>query len=324
MDAPKKITWAIEAFAATDDLQIDVGKTLRKLFSETTPAVEPVFVAPPPLPGMFVIEDPGTKSRMETEAKKRMAHIIGKSGLTNVSLPQVIFSRSASIQSMVKELVQFAKAGHSELIVTGTRARRGLPRFCLGSFAERLVLETEVPVLAISPNCKTTRKPRHVLFPTDFSSASMEAFEKALGLSKLQGLPLQILHVEPLLYPLWGPALFGADTLGPRLNELRSHWRREGNKLVERAQAEGLKAQLHLVAGRKESAAERIVRVAKDLPAAAIVMAAQSDSIESAILGSTTRQVLRTADCPVFVVHTAERRDSPWRPSFQPRGAIAP
>jgi len=48
------------------------------------------------------------------------------------------------------EIDNFARESDVDLIVMGTQGRRGLPRFMLGSTAERVVRMSKVPVLTVS------------------------------------------------------------------------------------------------------------------------------------------------------------------------------
>ncbi len=47
------------------------------------------------------------------------------------------------------EIVKAARAGHADLIITGTHGRGGVPRFLLGSVADRLVRTSPCPVMTV-------------------------------------------------------------------------------------------------------------------------------------------------------------------------------
>lgn len=51
----------------------------------------------------------------------------------------------------VEEILRFAKLFEADLIVIGTRGRRGLSHFLLGSVAEKVVRMAECPVLTVHP-----------------------------------------------------------------------------------------------------------------------------------------------------------------------------
>lgn len=67
--------------------------------------------------------------------------------LQGVSHEVVVASGNAA-----PEILSLAKKRDIDLIVMGTHARTGAKHFLLGSVAERVVRESQVPVLTIHPN----------------------------------------------------------------------------------------------------------------------------------------------------------------------------
>lgn len=48
-----------------------------------------------------------------------------------------------------REIVEAATASHADLVIVGSHGRRGLPRFMLGSVAEKVVRVAPMPVLTV-------------------------------------------------------------------------------------------------------------------------------------------------------------------------------
>ena len=86
-----------------------------------------------------------------------------------------------------------------DLIVTGTHGRRGLSKAILGSVAEKIFRQAPCPVLTVGPN--TSGEPESIvdlhsiLFPTDFSPASLAALPYAISLAQENRARLYLLHV---------------------------------------------------------------------------------------------------------------------------------
>ena len=57
-----------------------------------------------------------------------------------------------------------------------------------------------------------------------------------------------------------------------------------------------------LVQSESQGTVETILKLS-EAPATIIAMVSQTSAIESALLGSATRQVIRRSTCPVWVVH---------------------
>jgi nucleotide-binding universal stress UspA family protein len=91
-----------------------------------------------------------------------------------------------------------------DLVVIGSRGRRGLPRFVLGSVAERVVRLSPAPVLTVHPKHAVSIPAgridgfRHILAPSDFSQASQRGVDAAVALALELETSLTLLHVYEL------------------------------------------------------------------------------------------------------------------------------
>jgi nucleotide-binding universal stress UspA family protein len=86
-----------------------------------------------------------------------------------------------------------------DLIVTGTHGRRGLSKTILGSVAEKIFRQAPCPVLTVGPNISGEPESivdlHSILFPTDFSPASLAALPYAVSLARENRAHLYLLHV---------------------------------------------------------------------------------------------------------------------------------
>jgi nucleotide-binding universal stress UspA family protein len=312
----QKILWAVDAFPDSPDVQAQAGRAVRMLLEGLSGTIEPVFVSRPAPPGLFVLGKPSL-DRLKP-ARENVDSLLKLVQLNHVTSPKFLFSPSPSVGSMVKTLLDYAKKEAFDLIVAGTHARKGVPRLFMGSFAERLITESPIPVLVTNSkaNVGLGKKVKHFLFPTDFSEQSSEVFESVIALAKNLEADILVFHQEEFIYPQVGYPFVVPPVSEASLTEMRTGWECEGEKWIERARLKGVSAKFHL--GRSgTSAATAIVKAAKKLPSSIIAMASQSNAIESAFLGSVARQVIRSAPCPVYVIHPRLPEKTAEEPLFQ-------
>jgi nucleotide-binding universal stress UspA family protein len=104
--------------------------------------------------------------------------------------------RRGDIWGEISKVIQEKKI---DLVVTGTHGRRGLSKTILGSVAEKIFRQAPCPVLTVGPN--TSGEPESIvdlhsiLFPTDFSPASLAALPYAISLAQENRARLYMLHV---------------------------------------------------------------------------------------------------------------------------------
>jgi nucleotide-binding universal stress UspA family protein len=99
------------------------------------------------------------------------------------------------------ELSEIINEKQIDLIVTGTHGRSGVSKMLVGSAAETIFRHAACPVLTVGPG--VSGEPgsivdlHEILFPTDFSAASLAALPYALSLAEENQSRLYLLHVVP-------------------------------------------------------------------------------------------------------------------------------
>lgn len=141
-----------------------------------------------------------------------------------------------------------------------------------------------------------------VLFPTDGSADSMEAFDHALDLAKTYDADLHALYVVDTSYP-YGDFDGGVIDIEPVLDSLRDAGQRTIESIGSRADQAGIPC---IGAIREDSIIHRaILEHAEEIDADVIVMATHGRrGIDRWVLGSVTERVVRTATVPVLTVRT--------------------
>jgi nucleotide-binding universal stress UspA family protein len=185
-----------------------------------------------------------------------------------------------------------ARKTKADLIVMGTHGRGGARRLWLGSVAENVIRQADVPVFVVRQKQHEFINPSHpqsalglatILCPVNFTEASRSALRHAVSLAQqFKARLITPCIIEP------GDKRGMAETK----RELAA-W------LDEAAAGE---CATHIVTKRGQ-AAEQIVSLAAEAKADLLVMGAQRRrSLQNWLSGDTTESVLRHAPAPVLVV----------------------
>ncbi len=143
-------------------------------------------------PGTIPDVDEGLKRRTEQQMKvllnSQPLHAVPHEGLL----------KYGEIWDALAEVVDHQQI---DLIVAGTRGRRGLKKLIMGSVAEEILRLSTVPVLTVRPDAAQTspHQFRTLLYPTDFSAASFGAMSCALSFGQEFQSKVIFLHVAPSL-----------------------------------------------------------------------------------------------------------------------------
>ncbi len=120
-------------------------------------------------------------------------------------------------------ILEYVKEVDADLVVMGTRGRRGSARILLGSVADRVVRWADCPVLTVPEETphRTGDSVERILVPIDFSATSRRAVEAAWELAQLSEADLVLLHVIDLpSYPGFYDTSFLNDREGMKRKSL--------------------------------------------------------------------------------------------------------
>ena len=205
--------------------------------------------------------------------------------------------------SVVHEILQEASELPADLIVLSTHGRGGFDRVILGSVTEKIIRKAACPVFTVPAHAVAPPvRPQPfvtIVCPIDFSPLSMRALKYAQSLAQESGKRLLLLHVldwnvDRPITASEGPAISAARRQREEAARLELH-ALVGDDARLWCQCEEL-----TVIGRPY---EEILRVAGERNADLIVMGVHGrNTIETALYGSTTTQVVRRAACPVLTI----------------------
>lgn len=149
---------------------------------------------------------------------------------------------------------------------------------------------------------------KHILFPSDASQNSHQAFQHLLVLARTLHSKITLLHNYALLNVTRPEALEACETEGASLEEIEEQLKIKGLKDLQQLgqilEAEAIEYQLHQVRGH---VGEQIIKAAREKSVDLILMGNRGlNSIDSFTQGSNSTYVLHNSDCPVFIVPISE------------------
>jgi nucleotide-binding universal stress UspA family protein len=174
----------------------------------------------------------------------------------------------------------------ADMIVLGTHGRGGVNRLMLGSVAERVLRESDIPVLTVRMDTASdVAPPKSILCPVNDTPAAREALSAAAHIARC----------------------FGGEVIAVHVREARAAQSIEDLCAWMPAEVRTSCAIRELT--REGDAAEEIIALARDMHCDLLVVGArQRLFFDGTVLGSTTARVVRHAPCPVLTVKA--RRDS--------------
>ncbi|WP_413293694.1 universal stress protein [Bdellovibrio sp. HCB185ZH] len=304
-----RIIWAMDAFEDNKELNQKMASYLSRLHESTGADIEPVYLLRENEIVLPSYEVPTWVTDHSRTAEALFKEVLGDYDLTFLLEPKVIPHASQSHAGAAETLSAYADRTRADLIVVGSHGRQGFQRFLLGSFAESLLLESDVPVFVVGAH--TSAKPiSNILFPTEFGDHSKENYRHVLDLAKKFNAEVTLFHciarpieslfemdTRPRVYNFKGKML----TLEQIVEQQIEHQSQRAERWITWARSEGVVAQYHIDSSYK-SVDEAILEAIPQHDIGLVVMEAQSGPLSSAILGSFTRNVVRQAECPVYVL----------------------
>ncbi|RYZ90028.1 MAG: universal stress protein, partial [Proteobacteria bacterium] len=173
-----------------------------------------------------------------------------------------------------------------------------------------LLVHSPIPVLVIGSHADSPTSIRKILFPTDFGDQSREMFRRTCTVAKQMNAEVRLLHSVPMparavvdigyypsIYGLEGEMIAFEDFM--RIQS--EHQVRRAQLWTEWAKAEGIDCD-YVIDTSGETAGDVICREATYCGADLIMMEGHSGPLKVALMGSTSRDVVRHATCPVLVI----------------------
>jgi nucleotide-binding universal stress UspA family protein len=192
-------------------------------------------------------------------------------------------------------ILGFAEAQAVNLIVMGTHGLRGIDHLTLGSVTEKVLRKAHCPVLAVRKPAHTFAPPggepdliqlHRILYCTDFSDNSEQAFDHAVSLAAEYNAELTLLHVLEDL---------------PSSADIESETAKVLARLDKRIPPEARKNGVTKTAVRIGKAYQQIIELA--LESRIITGVRGRHALDLAVFGSTTYRAIQLGSCSVLAVH---------------------
>lgn len=260
----------------------------------------------------FVPAYPDRSAELEDRIRERLLQDIDGTPLPD-KYPQIdMIGHVARDAAAAPAILNYAAHQNIDLIVLGTRGRRGVRRALLGSCAEEVVRLADPPVLTVHPGDEPVRTapppPIHrILVPIDFSEHARDALRHAHAMARLYDAALDLLHViEPHLHPAFYEE--GLDASYEVMKERKAkHELRTFYETTLRPASGALSTSpdastmnVHVTAGRPAS---EIIRFAGAHGSDLVVMSTHGlTGLKRFMMGSVAEKVVRHVALPILTV----------------------
>jgi nucleotide-binding universal stress UspA family protein len=238
---------------------------------------------------------------MRRDMTERLTSILRDRKISGLKNFEILVKPYVTLREGVDHFVERANSLEANFILATTHARKGVTRWLIGSFAEALTEKSTVPVMIVNPEAESSWDYSSILFATDFSDESRNAFFQLLPMAQVLKAEICLYHkLTYLITPGLEPAFTGHSEYSKRVDEKFETRQKLGEEWVRLAKEAGVSVQVQIDAHLTKSPAEAVLAEAHKRRAW-IAIAAQSKPVAAAFLGSTARRIIRTADVPVWV-----------------------
>ncbi len=300
---PSKIVWAVDPFTADQGALRSAAWCLRALGKSVPTQVKPVYVPATTYSEFPMFPNPSLIETLKNQGDEALQLILSRIQIPNVQPLHVLTGACLNTRDQVCDLISYARKNHADLIVLSTHGRTGVKRLFLGSFAETLSLLSDVPLFIVHPHWRRTPEFKTILFPTDFSPESRNAFSKVLRFAQERRSRVILFHkihvgFNPVLNFAFSASQSNDRTFFPEI-ETRKQTAKE---MAEQGLNQGVRVDIIFDHHPFGSLSDAILKKS-DRMGCMIALSSQSGPVSSVLLGSTARQVIRRSLQPVWVVH---------------------
>jgi len=207
-----------------------------------------------------------------------------------------------------EEILKYVGKNQIDIIMLATHGVSGIRRWGLGSVADKIIHETDVPIWLVPSFLHETilndsSASRSILIPLDGSKLAESVISPVKELVKQRGVDMDLVLVNVINQPVVAYSYWGNSPplVGENLTALRTESQVYLNNLVQTLKSEGFSARSEQLAG---IPAEEIVRYASEYQPRLIAMTTHGRSgLNRFVFGSVAENVLRRLQkTPLFLV----------------------
>lgn len=302
-----KLLWAFNPFQDRSAVLKNAHAALLRLSKQARSEREAVYVVSPAEVNVVLEFSVPAKNRYRSVALARARKVL--SGLKDDGTEaRVLVEKSLSLTASSRALADYAETERALAILVSVRAKKTLGQALMGSFAESLLYQSACPLVLLHPEQKMASVPRRLLFVSDLSPSSLDAFKEFCRFAAALGGEVFLFHSIPRPFS-W--ASFAVDSLlGPdRPSEqqyliLTRKLREAGLKpFAEMASLHRLKFSSTIAVGGEDLAAE-VLKEARRKKVDMLGMAGKSGRIKTRLLGSISKSLIGRTRLPIWIRHS--------------------
>ncbi len=240
------------------------------------------FEAPPYFTQAQLEELQSRLRAAQRQAERELREFVRKNLGPGSNLPDVRVVEGRPAETILRTAAEIG----ADLIAMGTHGRSGWNRWMLGSVAERVLREAEIPVLTVRSNAPPPSRPlliRNILCPVNDTPIARRALEYAAEMARCLNATLTLLHVDEGRKP---------DTIPDLCAWVPAEQRR--------------RCRIREIVRRGEAAREIVAQAAEEGCDLLVIGAQHRRFFDSTVIGSTSVRVVRYAPCPVLTVVARE------------------
>lgn len=299
----KKIIWALDPHDPPSRFVIPL-QALRYFVKTAGSSIQPVYiVSSPPATGSEKAGSEGGENTFSI-ARQFIEQVNKDIYLQNLLRPIIVQSDSSLPHQPVDSLAVYAEESKADLIVTNSHGWSGMHRLLRGSFVESLLPRTSIPVLTLGPQMKELHPFDRILYATHLDRYSRKVLRSAATLAVEFHSELNVLHL--LSRQERELAEDNSSPMGASRPQ-RSYLLRRSRAWTNWSTRLGISTEVLLEEASGRSISDQIVRLASRRAVGLILLELRSGPLPSFLKGSTIRNVIRQAECPVLVQRISGR-----------------
>ncbi|MCM2282844.1 MAG: universal stress protein [Bdellovibrionaceae bacterium] len=301
------IFWAFDPFdesGTTNKTAAQVLRWISKPINKQSDAVHAVYVTSPvqmdfaPLSGVPMMSGlaAGSQVDLKKDAEAKIKSLKAKELKSAALKSLVLESATSSLTDTVRTFADHVSRQRGDLILVSTHARKGMPRFVLGSFAETLVHFAKTDILLFHPQAEVGRaRPTRLLYAHDFKRSGDIGFRRALEYARHWGAKLDVVHIPR---PSYSVKFEGEDK---SVQTYRRGVKAKIHKIEKELAAAGVTGSVSILT-KWAPMVSMLLKAANQRKSDMIIMTAQTGRFAALLGGSVTRGVMRQSSLPTLVL----------------------
>ncbi|MFL5811969.1 MAG: universal stress protein [Bdellovibrionia bacterium] len=291
-----KIVWAIDPSDDPERLMRSL-RMLEYIVQVVHSVIHPVYVVSVAGSSEGKQEVGGRNQSDFSRDRKSTVDLFKDISLKNLRPPRIIQASSNQTHHITDALLNYAVGIRADLLIVNTRGGKGLAQFFRGSFINRLLLRSSIPVLALGPYVTEVRPCDRILYATHLDPVSKSDFRYAVEIASSFRSELTIFHA--LSRRQRDQDSDSSTAVGEPLPEC-SHLMRRARAWSKWASKKGVSTDV-VFEDISSEITEQILRLAEEQHAGMILLESRSGIFQSFIKSSKVRTIIRRSRCPVLV-----------------------